>query len=151
MAYGNSLPDIYRFVGVYVGRILKGEKPGDLPVVRPLPGRSQRAGSRRTRPCWAFSAVRSETRYEVTRTAIGRGLNEAGFVEKRNLLVEYRWADFRYDRLPALAADLARRQVAVIVTTGGAQAALAAKAATTLIAGCGLWSFLVDLGHQRAG
>jgi hypothetical protein len=41
-----------------------------------MPGRSQRAGSRRTRPCWTFSAVRSETRYEVTRTAISRGLNE---------------------------------------------------------------------------
>jgi putative ABC transport system substrate-binding protein len=58
-------------------------------------------------------------------------MGEAGFVEKQNLLIEYRWADFRYDRLPALADDLVARRVDVIFATGSVVSALAAKAATT--------------------
>src|SRR5262245_9231594 len=95
----------------------------------PLEARAQQART----PVLGFLGSAAEADYKTTTAALRRGLNEAGYVEKQNLLIDYRWADFQYERLPALAAELVKRPVDAIFATGSVVSALAAKSATATI------------------
>ena len=94
----------------------------------PLAARAQQAAM----PIIGFLDSSSAGEYARFLAAFRGGLNEAGFVEGRNVAIEYRWADGRYDRLSALAAELVRIPVVVLVATG-VTAAVAAKAATSTV------------------
>jgi putative ABC transport system substrate-binding protein len=98
-------------------------------ILPPLRARAQRS----TVPIVGVLGVESHDMQTNRYRAFHQGLGETGYVEGRNLTIEYRWSETRNDRMPTLAADLVGGQVAVIAALGGFPAAMAAKAATTTI------------------
>jgi putative ABC transport system substrate-binding protein len=98
-------------------------------VAWPLTASAQQASG----PTVGFLISASAAGYGPVIGPILKGLGDAGYVDGKNLNVEYRWADYHYDRLPSLAAELVDRKVAVIFTTGSIVSALAAKTATKTV------------------
>jgi len=107
----------------FIGRVAGGV------LAVPLTTRAQTPSM----PVIGFLGSASPAQFAPYVAGFRRGLNETGYVEGKNVAIEFRWAEGHYDRIPALVADLVHRQVAVIFATGAGRAVQAAKAATATI------------------
>jgi putative ABC transport system substrate-binding protein len=102
---------------------------GGAAAAWPLAGRAQQSAT----PVIGFLSSLARTDLGLVIPGFHEGLNGAGFVEGRNIAIEYRWAEGDYQRLPGLADDLVKQKVSAIAAISGTPSALAAKAATTTI------------------
>src|SRR5262245_65151148 len=102
---------------------------GGAAAAWPLAARAQQAAL----PVIGYFSGRSPVTDGPMLSAFRQGFSETGFVEGRNVAIEFRWAEGRYERLPELVHNLVRRQLAVIVSSGGEASAQTAKAATSNI------------------
>src|SRR5262249_39873024 len=102
---------------------------GGAAAVWPLAAQAQQPA----RPIIGFMSSRSASDSEYLVAAFRKGLSEQGYAEGQNVAIEFRWANGRYEQLPALAADLVEQRIAVLVAVGGEPSALAAKEATSTI------------------
>jgi putative ABC transport system substrate-binding protein len=102
---------------------------GGAAAALPLKARAQQPAI----PVIGYLSSGSPAAFSPMVAALRRGLTEAGVIDGKDFVIEYQWAEAQHDRLPTLAADFVRRQVAMIVATGGSRPALAAKAATATI------------------
>jgi putative ABC transport system substrate-binding protein len=120
-----------RLENATLGRVTRsrGISSGGAAAAWPLAARAQQPAM----PVIGYFSARSPVTDVAMLSAFQQGLNETGYVEGRNVAIEFRWAEGRSDRILELAHDLVRRKAVVIVTTGGESTARAVKAATSTI------------------
>jgi putative ABC transport system substrate-binding protein len=120
---------------------------GGAAAVWPLAARAQQ----RAIPVVGWLSTRNSETDAYVLPAFRRGLNKQGYVEGRNVTIEYRWSDTQNDRLPALAADLVRRQVAVVAAAGGTGAVVQAVQAITTTLPIVSAAVSPDIAFRRPG
>ena len=106
---------------------------GGAAAAWPVPGHAQQPAKEPAIPIVGLLGLTSPEEFAEEVAAFRRGLNELGYIEGRNVTIDYRWAHGHFDQLPALAADLVQQPLSVLAATGSPASALAAKAATKTI------------------